>query len=79
MCLGGKVESSGSDCDSNLDSELSSNSLSAHYQAGKSIVCNNIMLICTKKKDSNSTLSKCYIIIKPVVLFPLQKYEYFNT
>ncbi|KAL4089692.1 hypothetical protein QTP88_024682 [Uroleucon formosanum] len=29
---GGKVESSGSDCDSNLDSELSSNSLSAHYQ-----------------------------------------------
>lgn len=30
---GGKVESSGSDCDSNLDSELSSNSLSAHYQA----------------------------------------------
>jgi cAMP response element-binding protein len=31
--LGGKVESSGSDCDSNLDSELSSNSLSAHYQS----------------------------------------------
>jgi len=30
---GGKVESSGSDCDSNLDSELSSNSLSAHYQS----------------------------------------------
>jgi len=33
--LGGKVESSGSDCDSNLDSELSSNSLSAHYQSGE--------------------------------------------
>jgi len=33
--LGGKVESSGSDCDSNLDSELSSNSLSAHYQTGE--------------------------------------------
>lgn len=35
MFLGGKVESSGSDCDSNLDSELSSNSLSAHYQTGE--------------------------------------------
>lgn len=33
--LGGtKVESSGSDCDSNLDSELSSHSLPTHYQAG---------------------------------------------
>uniref|UniRef100_A0A0A9XLH1 Cyclic AMP-responsive element-binding protein 1 n=2 Tax=Lygus hesperus TaxID=30085 RepID=A0A0A9XLH1_LYGHE len=32
--LGGtKVESSGSDCDSNLDSELSSHSLGTHYQA----------------------------------------------
>ncbi|XP_046677889.1 cyclic AMP-responsive element-binding protein 1-like isoform X7 [Homalodisca vitripennis] len=30
---GGKVESSGSDCDSNLDSELSSHSLPTHYQA----------------------------------------------
>ncbi|XP_054286629.1 cyclic AMP-responsive element-binding protein 1 isoform X5 [Macrosteles quadrilineatus] len=29
---GGKVESSGSDCDSNLDSELSSHSLPTHYQ-----------------------------------------------
>uniref|UniRef100_A0A1B6KHG7 BZIP domain-containing protein n=1 Tax=Graphocephala atropunctata TaxID=36148 RepID=A0A1B6KHG7_9HEMI len=31
--FGGKVESSGSDCDSNLDSELSSHSLPTHYQA----------------------------------------------
>ncbi|XP_054286630.1 cyclic AMP-responsive element-binding protein 1 isoform X6 [Macrosteles quadrilineatus] len=31
---GGKVESSGSDCDSNLDSELSSHSLPTHYQTG---------------------------------------------
>ncbi|XP_014253067.1 cAMP-responsive element modulator isoform X2 [Cimex lectularius] len=30
--LGTKVESSGSDCDSNLDSELSSHSLPTHYQ-----------------------------------------------
>uniref|UniRef100_A0A1B6CBU9 BZIP domain-containing protein n=1 Tax=Clastoptera arizonana TaxID=38151 RepID=A0A1B6CBU9_9HEMI len=29
---GGKVETSGSDCDSNLDSELSSHSLPTHYQ-----------------------------------------------
>lgn len=35
MSVGGKVESSGSDCDSNLDSELSSHSMSAHYQTGK--------------------------------------------
>jgi len=34
--LGGtKVESSGSDCDSNLDSELSSHSLPTHYQTGE--------------------------------------------
>lgn len=32
---GGKVESSGSDCDSNLDSELSSHSLPTHYQTGE--------------------------------------------
>lgn len=33
------MESSGSDCDSNLDSELSSHSLPTHYQAGKKLRC----------------------------------------
>ena len=31
---GAKVETSGSDGDSNIDSELSSHSLPTHYQAG---------------------------------------------